>query len=132
MIEVPIVNNRYQWKCRVSYKGVDAYIPFLVDTGACFSTCSSVFLNPYWKESDFAGMDYTFFGGYTNKTLQSKHYRYHLDKFAVGNIKLESRDIWVTFDPNIDINLLGMDILQDISFLQIAKAGKLVFFKDKE
>lgn len=129
MVTSTLLNCRYNQNC-VIFADIGKDVQFLIDTGTCWTTCHYSSINKFWQESDFSGAVYTYFGGYSgNKDFGAKHYKYHLKKFQIGDIDLGERDIWVTFDENVNENLLGLDILQDIIFLQIAKTGRFVFFK---
>lgn len=130
MVTSTLLNCRYNQNC-VIFADIGKDVQFLIDTGAYWTTCHYSSINKFWQESDFSSATYTYFGGYSgNRKFGAKHYKYHLEKFQIGDIDLGERDIWVTFDENVNENLLGLDILQDIILLQVAKTGKFVFFKD--
>lgn len=130
MVESTLLNYRYNQNC-VIFADIGKDVQFLIDTGACWTTCHYSSINKFWRESDFSEAPYTYFGGYSGeRNIGAKHYKYHLNKFQIGDINLGERDIWVTFDKNVNENLLGLDILQYITFVQIAGTGKFVFFKD--
>ena len=60
-----------------------------------------------------------------------RFYKYPLNQFTIGSIDLGKKDIWITFYSRVKDNVLGMDILQSVSFLQYADAKELHFFADK-
>ena len=59
-----------------------------------------------------------------------KFYHYPIKQFIIGNIDLKSRKVWITFNQLATDDVLGMDLLQDVSFLYKRKSREVVFFDD--
>lgn len=60
-----------------------------------------------------------------------KFYKYPLKQFAIGNIDMGRRDIWLTFDERITDIILGMDILKQMMILN-SYNRRIYFRKDAE
>ncbi|MBR2215549.1 MAG: retropepsin-like domain-containing protein [Selenomonadaceae bacterium] len=106
----------------------------VVDTGARYTCFRANTINPMLLEKDFIHLPHRDFGGFVdgkNKTQQMRFYQYHLKQFTIGNIDMGVQDIWITFDTRISDNVLGMDILQSIDFLQYRNTGRIIFFQNK-
>ena len=61
-----------------------------------------------------------------------KFYEYTVKQFTIGTIDIGERAIWITFDSRISDNVLGMDILKSVAYLQYENSNELIFFKDRQ
>lgn len=127
-------NFRYIQYCYVDSKfggrAMNSTVEFIVDTGAPSTVCMADSLDFLLQEEDFSQLNYVYLGGYVSgggDILQSavKHYELAVDNFYVGNLNMGRRRLFVTFDERVNTNLLGMDILADLTMLQAANTGRL-------
>lgn len=59
------------------------------------------------------------------------HYLYRVDQFYVGTIPLGLQNIWITFDQRVNNNLLGLDLLKQVSFVQLGHTDELYFLNNR-
>ena len=108
-------------------------IDTIVDTGAVYTCYMAHTIDPELTEEDFKGNNYKDFGGFVDgKNRMVRFYQYHLKQFTIGNIDMGEQDIWITFDKRISDNVLGMDILQAVDFLQFRNTGRICFFSNEK
>lgn len=60
--------------------------------------------------------------------MASKFYRFNVDRLALGNVDLGTQDIWITFDENVTTNVVGYDILSQVTRASLANSGEELFF----
>lgn len=121
--------NQYIVDCMLLTDAVQI-VRFLVDTGAAYTCCSADSLNLF--EEDFQKSPFRIMGGII-PNAGMKFYPYHVRQFTIGTVDLGERDIWVTFDDMATNDLLGLDILKDISLHQNQKTKEMCFYDvDKE
>ena len=128
MFSTKLVENRYYIPCIV-LTDVPIVHSFIVDTGAKYTCCSYKTIDFTLNEDSFADADVKILGGIVSGA-EIRFYKFHAAQFTVGNISMGERDIWITFDDRVKDNVLGMDILQSISFMQYADSKELHFFTD--
>ena len=102
---------------------------FVADTGAKYTCCSIFNINPGYPESDFENSEYKIIGGIVHGGT-IKYYRFNVKQFTIGNLNMKSQDIWVTFDERATDDVLGMDILKQVYFLNDKKNNSLIFAYD--
>jgi len=68
------------------------------------------------------------FGG--EEVNSVKIYNYNVSNFILGSLNIGEQSIWLTFDERVEDNVLGMDILSQVSFLQRQKDNVMLFCKD--
>lgn len=129
MYTLGLKKNRYSQFCTIMseyLKPVVKTTSFLVDTGACYTSCTSESIDVNLRESDFAGkLKPVMFGGY-GTIAGTVHYEYKVNNFLVGNIDLGEQVVYVTFDKKIDTNLLGIDLLQKLTLFQLKDSERLL------
>ena len=54
-------------------------------------------------------------------------YRYRVQQFTVGTVDMGEQNIWITFDPRVTDDVLGMDVLRNVFFFQNADKEELYF-----
>lgn len=117
--------KRYIAKCIVNKNGPKV-VDFVVDTGAKYTCCSFLSVDTKLKEADFFEKESKFLGGIiSGETI--KVYKYNAAQFTIGSVNLGSKDIWITFDERVSDDVLGMDNLSTVNFLQDASKGELCF-----
>ena len=125
---------RYTLVCIIN-KGSVSLVDTIVDTGAFWTCYKADQIGGGLTEAQFSEKETKVIGGFVNGK-QSKNavrfYRYDVDQFTIGTVDLGSQTVWVTFDERINDNVLGMDILRKVTYLQLEDTGTLYFFKDKD
>ena len=116
-------------------QNVIALVDSIVDTGAIYTCYKAEQVDVRLREEQFAGSACQEIGGFVDgkhgrNTV--KFYKYSVKQFTIGTINMGERAIWITFDKRITDNVLGMDILQSISFMQEADERTLHFFQNKD
>ena len=123
-------NDRYVVKCLI----VSEYVTlekFIVDTGARFSCYNYRIVDGDLCEEQLAGCETKYIGGFVQGETV-RFYRYLLKQFAVGNIDMGVRDIWLTFDERVTDIILGMDILKQMMIILNPYNRRIYFCKDAE
>lgn len=120
---------RYSSQCLI-YANIGRTVEFVVDTGARYTCVSYRKVNKLLNEKDMKGNEYKIFAGYAKDGRGIIHYKYRINRFDIGDIQLGEQDIWITFDPNASDSILGIDMLQQVTFLQIENMKKLMFFRN--
>lgn len=102
---------------------------FIVDTGAKRTCCHYTGVDCLLEERSFKDMDCLYVGGFVDGAY-IKFYKYHIPLFMLGeDISLRERDIWITFDNRLTDYVLGMDILENVSYLFNQLTGEMIFFQ---
>lgn len=122
---------RYVPTCIVNHSIVKP-IDSIIDTGAMFTCYFAKVLDKNLTENLFENSEYKIISGFVDTQINSKFYKYKVKQFTIGNIDLGSQVIWITFDNRITDNIVGMDILSQVTFLQYANTNIMYFFKDKK
>ena len=122
---------RYSSQCLV-YANIGRMVEFVVDTGARYTCVSYRKVNKMLRAEEMKGIEYKVFAGYAKDGSGIVHYKYRVNRFDIGDIHLGEQDIWITFDQNASDSILGMDMLQQVTFLQIENMGKLIFFQNAD
>lgn len=132
MYSTNIDNNRYFMKCITVVDNIDI-IECIVDTGALYTAfTANMFSNPPEEDALIKNKnEIKYLGGFVEGD-KIKFYRIPVSQFTIGNIDMSGQDIWVTFSDDVTQSVLGMDILQQITFFQIANSGKLCFLDKNE
>ena len=126
--------TRYVVTCLINDGGL-ALVDTIVDTGAMFTCYKAEQISPDLSEEQFENNEFRFIGGFIdgqNGSNAVKFYKYFVKQFTIGTIDIGDRIIWITFDRRINDNVLGMDILKAVAYLQYDNSDELVFFKDKD
>ena len=130
---------RYTTSC-IIHNGSTDIIQTVIDTGAKY-TCYTAdsFLNIDLNEDNFRNSGYKILGGFVNIPVDDgsnsgavKFYAYTVSTFTIGNINLGKQTIWLTFDRKIKDNILGMDMLEKVAFMQYENESTMYFFKDRK
>lgn len=125
---------RYVVTC-ISNNNVIRVVETIVDTGAKYTCYRASFIDDSLEEKDLVSHQCVDIGGFIggdNQLSKVRFYRYSVKQFTIGNIDMGNRDIWITFDKKVKDNVLGMDVLQSISFMQYANEKELYFFSDRD
>ena len=125
MFSTKLVENRYYIPCIV-LTDVPIVHSFIVDTGAKYTCCSYKTIDFTLTEDSFVDADVKILGGIVSGA-EIRFYKFHAAQFTVGNISMGERDIWITFDDLATDDVLGMDILQDITFISDSRKKVLEF-----
>lgn len=107
---------------------------FIIDTGAQYTSCNYRSINKNLCEDEFRKCSQAMcFTGYVkgHSDAGAIHYLYRLDQFYVGTIPLGSQNIWITFDQRVNNNLLGLDLLKQVSFVQLGHTDELYFLNNR-
>ena len=130
MFSTRLKSDRFYIPCIVM-TDVPIIHSFIVDTGAKYTCCSYKNINRDLREEDFKDCEYRLLGGLVTGS-EIKFYKYRAKQFTVGNINMGIRDIWITFDDLATDDVLGMDIMKDVTFLGNSNSRELLFFDDSE
>ena len=122
-------NNRYIAKCIVNSSGPKV-IDFVVDTGAKYTCCNYLSIDPKLEETDLSDREYKLLGGIIEGEVL-KVYRYNASQFTIGSVDMSQQNIWITFDERATDDVIGMDILKQIHFYQDANNSEMYFSNDK-
>lgn len=126
--------SRYTVTCIIN-QGDVSVVDTIVDTGAICTCYKAEQISDTLKEESFIGGEYRFLGGFVDGQdgfNAVKFYKLNVKQFTIGTIDLGARSVWITFDKRISDNVLGMDILRGVSFLQYDRQDEICFFKDRE
>lgn len=121
---------RYTVTCIIN-QSVIRLVDTIVDTGAKFTCYRARLIDSSLTEEQMMGKIHKDIGGFVDGERKSntvRVYQYCVNQFTIGNIDLGKRNIWVTFDQRVKDNVLGMDILRSVNFLQYANMDELLFF----
>ncbi len=107
----------------------------IVDTGAMYTCYKADQFNEDLNESQFHDSECKYIGGFVKAYPADgavKFYSYKVKQFTIGTIDIGTRNIWITFDKRINDNVLGMDLLKAVAYLQYENSEELLFFKNKD
>ena len=106
-----------------------------MDTGAKYTCYYAKALDSSLRENQFNNSPTKYLSGFidngNNKMSVVKYYQYQVSQFTIGNIDLGKQMVWVTFDARAMDSIIGMDILQQVSFLQYANTKEIHFFQSE-
>ena len=125
---------RYVVTC-ITNRDIVRVVETIVDTGAKYTCYRASLIDDELHEEDLGTNQSVEIGGFVSgdePINKVRFYRYPLRQFTIGSIDLGKRDIWITFDGRVKDNVLGMDILKSVSFMQYADARELHFFTDED
>ena len=125
---------RYVVTC-ITNRDAVRVVETIVDTGAKYTCYRASFIDDELREEDLGTNQSVEIGGFVSADEpinKVRFYRYPLRQFTIGSIDLGKRDIWITFDGRVKDNVLGMDILKSVSFMQYADTRELHFFTDED
>ena len=127
MYKVKLNDNRIVVQCNVLRNGKVKFIGAVYDTGAKYSCFRAAYISTGMTENDFLDKEEKLLSGFV-KSSASKFYRLQVDRFAVGNIDLGTQDIWITFDERVTSNVVGYDIISQVTRASLANSGEECFF----
>ena len=128
MYSVSLIDNRITVQCNILKDKRIKFIEAVYDTGARYTCFHASFLDSSLKEEDFRDVERKALSGFVGNQA-SIFYKFEVDRFAFGNIDLSSQSVWVTFDPDVTSNVVGFDIIRQISRLSIADMDEVCFFE---
>lgn len=105
------------------------FVSAVYDTGARYTCFRASAIDTGIKEDDCKEFESKYLSGFIGDSF-SKFYKYRIDKLAYGTIDLGEQYIWLTFDENVTTNVVGYDIIKQVSRLSIANEDKEMFFGD--
>ncbi len=120
-------NNRVIVHCNIVDKNRMRFLSAVYDTGAKYSCFSSNEISTDISEEDCKGFEKKYIRGFIGNEY-STFYKYHVNKLAIGTINLEAQNIWITFDKAVTTNIIGYDIIAQVSRLSFANSSKEYFF----
>ncbi len=133
MFSTKCENLRYVITCIVNQDSINL-VDTIVDTGAMHTCYKAELINEDLTENSLSVANTHFIGGFVdgaNIDRAVKFYEYTVSQFTIGTVNLGEQKIWVTFDDRISDNVLGMDLLRKVAFLQLEHDDRLYFFKDR-
>ncbi len=113
---------RYVVTCITNQRSI-RLIETIVDTGAKYTCYQAAFIDDTLVEKDMMDQQSMDIGGFVDGDERKntvRFYRYPVKQFTIGSIDVGARDVWITFDKRVKDNVLGLDILQSVSFLQLS------------
>ncbi len=132
MLTVSLGKSYYIQKCFLidNVCSQHSFNDFIIDTGAPYTSCYYKCVNPMLREQNLVGSyKSSVFGGYVGG-VGVVQYLYPVNHFYLGSLDLGKQEVWVTFDKRASANLLGMDLLQQLRFMQCENSKKLLIFRD--
>ena len=121
---------RYTVTCIIN-QSVIRLVDTIVDTGAKYTCYRARLIDSSLTEEQMIRNIHKDIGGFVDGERKSnavRFYQYCVKQFTIGNIDLGKRNIWVTFDQRVKDNVLGMDILHSVNFMQYEDSDELLFF----
>ena len=120
-------DNRITVQCNIIKNEKLKFIRAVYDTGAKYSCFRASYISSSLNEEEMMGHDEKLLAGFVG-TAASKFYQFHVDRLALGNVDLGAQDIWITFDENVTTNVIGYDILSQVTRASMANSGEELFF----
>ena len=123
---------RYVIVCIINDSSIKL-VETIVDTGAMRTCYMAHVIDPELTEDLLVNAPHIDIGGFVDKKSPKnsvRFYQYPVKQFTIGNINLGDQIIWITFDKRVSDNVLGLDILQHATFLQLADSNHLSFFEN--
>ena len=127
MYSVKLKDNRITVQCNMLKSGKLKFIRAVYDTGAKYSCFRASYISSYLTEEDLTGHEEKLLAGFVG-TAASKFYQLHVERLALGNVDLGAQEIWITFDENVTTNVIGYDILCQVTRASLANSGEELFF----
>ena len=127
MYSVKLKDNRITVQCNMLNSGKLKFIRAVYDTGAKYSCFRASYINSSMTEEEIIGNEEKLLAGFVGTTA-SKFYRFYVERFALGNVDLGAQDIWITFDENVTTNVVGYDILSQVTRASLANSDEELFF----
>ena len=127
MYSVKLKDNRITVQCNVIKNKKIKFIRAVYDTGAKYSCFRASYIDSSRSEDEFVGHEKKLLAGFVGATA-SKFYRFHVDRLALGNVDLGAQDVWVTFDENVTTNVIGYDVLGQVTRASFANSAVEMFF----
>ena len=123
---------RYIATCIINHDIVRV-VESIVDTGALYTCYAAKLIDTSLEKEDFIKNESKIIGGFVDgKNNGVEIYRYGVKQFTIGNVDMGSREIWITFDKRVEVNVLGMDILRSVNYLQFDNSDEMVFFSGRD
>ncbi|MBR1738109.1 MAG: hypothetical protein IJ736_14035 [Firmicutes bacterium] len=123
---------RYIATCIINHDIVRV-VESIVDTGALYTCYAAKLIDTSLEKEDFIKNESKIIGGFVyGKNNGVEIYRYGVKQFTIGNVDMGSREIWITFDKRVEVNVLGMDILRSVNYLQFDNSDEMVFFSGRD
>lgn len=127
MYSANLDNNRVTVQCNVLNNKRMKFIDAIYDTGARYTCFQAYLLDSALEENSCTLLESKCLSGFVGDDV-SKFYRYSVEKFAFGNIDLGKQDVWITFDDRVTSNVVGYDIIKQLTRASIGGSDKEVFF----
>ena len=127
MYSVKLKDNRITVQCNIIKNGKLKFIRAVYDTGAKYSCFRASYISSDLNEKELMGHDEKLLAGFVGTTA-SKFYQFHVERLALGNVDLGAQEIWITFDENVTTNVIGYDILSQVTRASLAHSGVELFF----
>lgn len=124
---------RYTVTCLIN-NGAVTMVDAIVDTGALYTCYKAEQISDTLTEEQFIDGECRLIGGFVSGRQNQnavKFYQYFVPQFTIGTIDMGARSVWITFDERISDNVLGMDILKSVAYMQLEDSNELYFFKDR-
>lgn len=128
MYSVNSKNNRVTVQCNILKKGRIKFLEAVYDTGARYTCFHASFIDSSLKEEEFKDEECKALSGFVGSQA-SIFYKFEVDRFAFGNIDLSSQFVWITFDPDVTSNVVGLDIIRRLTRLSIGETDEIRFFE---
>lgn len=121
-VKVGCICNTFSKK----YKIVEA----IFDTGACVTLFSAKALGTMFSKQDVVAKTrgISISGFATDRPIIV--YRVKINQLTLGTLDLEEQYIFITFDDAVKTNVVGMDIISQLSFYYSNDVKRLCIFKN--
>lgn len=117
MYSTKLSDNRYYLRCITIIQGVDI-VECIVDTGALYTAFTAEGLVNILTEQQLIDEDceVKYLGGFVEESFV-KFYKVVVNQFTIGSIDMGCQEIWVTYSEDVTLNVLGMDILKQVTIV---------------
>lgn len=127
MYSANLDDNRVTVQCNILNDHRLKFIDAIYDTGARYTCFQAYLLDSNLLEDGFSDYESKLLSGFVGNDA-SRFYRFPIERFAFGNIDIGKQDIWITFDERVTSNVVGYDIIKQITRASIAGSDRECFF----
>lgn len=130
MYSVELEDNRIVVSCIYNDTVVRPSIFQVVfDTGAKYTVVRAMSVNKNLREEDLVNNECKIICG-AIKNSHYKIYKVHVRQLTLYDIDLGEQDIWVTFNKSVGDDVLGFDIIKQVSFYFDSDIQSINLFRD--
>lgn len=126
-------NYRYTATCiKKELNEPPLFVDAIIDTGAIMTCFPASVIMPGVCKNNINTSRSIDIGGFVDDKNKVRFYAVKVMQFVIGNIDLGAQTIWITFSDKVADSVIGMDILQKLSFMQDSKRRLHICKNDSE